>query len=320
MFADHDFIDYRIFDINRPPAEQGFSSCSFDVVVCANVLHNAVNIDDTLAMLNRLLAPGGSLVFIDATAVNHPLMISMEFKEGLHGFTDARAGTNSAFLSYAQWHSALGRSPFGEVQSFPPPDHQLGLLGQHVFWCNSASAAHSLRPVDLTEHARQVLPSYMVPQQLICLPALPLTANGKIDRTAVTAELESLRSAARVRGRGANGQSGGLDAMQSRIAAIWASVLGLESSDSLSPASDFFALGGDSLLMAQAIGRIRREIDEAAALDWDDLLRAMVSDPTLAAAADAVHGHGTEFRPNLSGRNGAAVKLAAGVPRYGPRL
>ena len=25
MFADHDFIDFRIFDINRPPAEQGFS-------------------------------------------------------------------------------------------------------------------------------------------------------------------------------------------------------------------------------------------------------------------------------------------------------
>ncbi len=47
MFADHDFVDYRTFDINRPPAEQGFSPCSFDVVVCANVLHNAVNIDDT---------------------------------------------------------------------------------------------------------------------------------------------------------------------------------------------------------------------------------------------------------------------------------
>ncbi|MGO9226809.1 amino acid adenylation domain-containing protein [Mycobacterium sp.] len=307
MFADHDFIDYRIFDVNRPPAEQGFSPCSFDVVVCANVLHNAVNIDDTLAVLDRLLAPGGSLVFIDATAVNHPLMISMEFKEGLHGFTDARARTNSAFLTYAQWHSALGRSPFGEVQSFPPPDHQLGRLGQHVFWCDSASTAHSLRPAELIERARQVLPSYMVPQQLICLPALPLTANGKIDRTAVTAELESLRSAARVGGRDANGQSGSQDATQSRIAAIWASVLGLESSQSLSPTSDFFALGGDSLLMAQAIGRIRREIAEASWLAWDDLLRAMVSNPTLAAAAEAVQRPATESRPSLSGRDAAAV-------------
>jgi len=307
MFAGHDFIDYRIFDINRPPAEQGFAPCSFDVVVCANVLHNAVNIDDTLAMLDRLLAPGGSLAFIDATAVNHPLMISMEFKEGLHGFTDARAGTNSAFLTYAQWHSALERSPFGAVHSFPPPDHPLALLGQHVFWCDSASTARSLRPAELTERAQHLLPSYMVPQQLICLPALPLTANGKIDRTAVTAELETLRSAACVRGRDATGQPGGLDAMQSRIAAIWVSVLGLDSSQSLSPASDFFALGGDSLLMAQAIGRIRREIDEAAGQAWDDLLRAMVSNPTLAGAAEAVHRPASEYRSGLSGRDAAAV-------------
>lgn len=89
-FAQHDFVDYRLFDINRPPAEQGFTAGSFDVV-CANVLHNALDIDDVLVMLDRLLAPGGSLVFVDATAVNHPLMISMEFKEGRHGFTDVRA-------------------------------------------------------------------------------------------------------------------------------------------------------------------------------------------------------------------------------------
>ncbi len=307
LFAGHDFVDYKIFDINSPPAEQGFSPCSFDAVVAANVLHNAVNIDDALAMLDRLLAPGGSLVVIDATAVNHPLMISMEFKEGLHGFTDARAGTNSAFLSYAQWHSALSRSPLHEVQSFPPPDHPLAPLGQHVFWCDSASTAQTLRPAELTEGARQLLPSHMVPQQLICLPALPLTANGKIDRTAVMTELESLRSAARVPDHHASGQSGGLDAVQSAIAAIWASVLGLAASQSLSPTSDFFALGGDSLLMAQAIGRMRREIDEASELAWDDLLRAMVANPTLAAAAEALHRPAPESRGSLSVRDGAAV-------------
>lgn len=287
-FADYSFVDYRLFDINLPPAEQGFSSCSFDVVVCANVLHNAINIDDTLAALNRLLTPGGSLVFIDATAVNHPLMISMEFKEGLHGFTDVRAGTNSAFLTYAQWHVALEQSPFGEVCSFPPAEHPLGRLGQHVFWCDSASTAYALRPEELTAQARDVLPSYMVPQHIICLPSLPLTTNGKIDRAAVTAELESLRCAARAGDNRTAGMSGPLDDLQARIGEIWVGVLGLESIDTLSPGADFFALGGDSLLMAQAIGRIRREIAEAAGLAWDDLLRAMVTHPTLAAAAEVV--------------------------------
>lgn len=300
LFAEHDFIDYRIFDINRPPAEQGFAAASFDIIVCANVLHNAVNIDDALVMLDRLLAPGGSLVFVDATAVNPPLMISMEFKEGLHGFTDVRAETNSAFLAYAQWHDALRRSPFGEVCSFPPPGHPLGLLGQHMFWCDSASPAQALRSPELIEGARRALPGYMVPQQLVCLPAFPLTANGKIDRRAVTAELETLRAAARVTSGAAGGRPVVLDGMQSRIATIWASVLGLDV-DQLSPTSDFFALGGDSLLMAQAIGRIRRDIAEAAGLAWDELLRAMVSNPTLVAAADAVRRPVTECAPGASG-------------------
>ncbi|RUP03633.1 MAG: amino acid adenylation domain-containing protein [Mycobacterium sp.] len=299
LFAQHDFVDYRRFDLNRPPAEQGFAAGSFDVIVCANVLHNALDIGDALVMLDRLLAPAGSLVFVDATAVNHPLMISMEFKEGLHGFTDVRAQTNSAFLTYAQWQDALRRSPFGAVHSFPPPEHPLGMLGQHVFWCESTSPAQALRPAELIEGARRALPGYMVPQQLVCLPAFPLTANGKIDRRAVIAELEALRVAARASGGAVGGRSAVLDGMQSRIAAIWASVLGLNV-DQLSPTSDFFALGGDSLLMAQAIGRIRREVPEASGLAWDELLRAMVGNPTLAAAADAVRRPAADCSPGAS--------------------
>ena len=292
-FADHHFIDYRLFDINRPPAAQGFSPSSFDIVVCANVLHNAINVDEALSTLDRLLAPGGSLVFIDATATNHPLMISMEFKEGLHGFTDVRAGTSSAFLTYRQWLDAIGRSEFSKAWSFPPANHRLSRLGQHVFWCDSSSTACTLRPVELTDHARQVLPSYMVPQQILCLPSLPLTANGKIDRTAIATEVDALRAAARRSGQESSGLPGSLDPMESRIATIWATALGLPSEQGLSPSSDFFALGGDSLVLAQTIGRIRREIGEASALAWDDLLRAMVSDPTLAAAARAVQGQDT---------------------------
>lgn len=110
----------------------------------------------------------------------------------------------------------------------------------------------------------------MAPQQVICLPAFPMTTNGKVDRAKVVAELESLRAAARVSSCYANGQSVSLDSMQSRIAEIRATVLGLTSSKSLSPASDFFALGGDSRLIALAVARMRREIDEAAELAWED--------------------------------------------------
>ncbi|NEW44292.1 non-ribosomal peptide synthetase [Nocardia cyriacigeorgica] len=288
-FAAYEFVDYALFDLNAPAATQGFAPGSFDLVLCANVLHNAVNIDDSLAALHRLLAPGGALAFIDSTATNHALMISMEFKEGLDGFTDARAGGHSAFLSHPQWGAALERSPFGAVSSFPPAGHPLAQLGQHVFWCPSGSTAQTVYPDEVIAGLERKLPSYQVPPRVSVLPALPLTANGKLDRRALGEEFAQLVAAARDRPEVA-ATTGELEPMQARIAEIWAAVLGLPGSAGLTPSSDFFALGGDSLLLAQCIGRIRQEIPEAGQLAWDDLLRAMVSDPTLAAAAGAVRG------------------------------
>ncbi|MGV0337481.1 AMP-binding protein, partial [Corynebacterium bovis] len=72
-----------LFDINTDPAEQGVEPGSVDVVLCANVLHNARDIDVALRRVAGMLAPGGVLVVIDSTATNAPLMASMEFKEGL---------------------------------------------------------------------------------------------------------------------------------------------------------------------------------------------------------------------------------------------
>ncbi|MFD4365841.1 amino acid adenylation domain-containing protein [Rhodococcus sp. NPDC058521] len=289
MFAEYDFVDYRKFDLNTDPALQGFAAASFDVIICANVLHNATHVEECLARLDGLLIPGGALGFIDSTVTNHPLMISMEFKEGLEGFTDARAQGNSTFLTYAQWNDVLDRSEFGSVFSFPPPGHVLDKLGQHVFWCESDSLAHALRTSTVTAAAQQVLPGYMVPQHIAVVPELALTANGKIDRASVAADLQRLLSARAETMSEADGD-GGLDEMQTRIGQIWAAVLGLPDARTLTPQSDFFGLGGDSLLLAQTIGRMRQEIPEAGASAWDNLLRAMVSDPSLAGAANAVQG------------------------------
>ncbi|WP_280235089.1 non-ribosomal peptide synthetase [Nocardia cyriacigeorgica] len=316
-FAAYDFVDYALFDLNAPAAAQGFAPGSFDLIVCANVLHNAVNIDASLSALHRLLAPSGALVCIDSTATNHPLMISMEFKEGLDGFTDARAGAHSAFLSHAQWDAALERSPFDEVSSFPPAGHPLERLGQHVFWCPSGSTAQTVYPDDIIAGLERKLPSYQVPPRVTVLPSLPLTANGKLDRRALGEEFAQLATAARDRPEMA-AAAGQLEPMQARIAEIWAAVLGLPGTAGLTPSADFFALGGDSLLLAQCIGRIRQEIPEAAQLAWDDLLRAMVSDPTLAAAAAAVGGatdpDGTETAPRTES---PLVCLDTGEPRPG---
>ncbi|MGF1426682.1 amino acid adenylation domain-containing protein [Kitasatospora sp. LaBMicrA B282] len=94
----------------------------------------------------------------------------------------------------------------------------------------------------------RTLPAPLVPAVFVTLPALPLTANGKVDRRALPApdaarpELASAFVAPR-------------SAVEQTVAEVWAEVLGL---DQVGVFDDFFALGGHSLLATQLVSRLHR--------------------------------------------------------------
>jgi hypothetical protein len=58
------------------------------------------------------------------------------------------------------------------------------------------------------------------------------------------------------RGGGGGGGGGGLSPTQTRIASVWSDVLGVET-ESLTPRSDFFVVGGSSLTAGRVAGVIR---------------------------------------------------------------
>ncbi len=103
---------------------------------------------------------------------------------------------------------------------------------------------------ELRRHLRRTLPEPMIPAAFVVLNALPLTANGKLDRKALPAPGEDdARWASRTPRLPQT-------ATEERLAAIWADVLGCRP-----PGLDdnFFALGGDSMLAVQVCARARRE-------------------------------------------------------------
>ncbi|MEU7739320.1 amino acid adenylation domain-containing protein [Nonomuraea sp. NPDC049158] len=97
---------------------------------------------------------------------------------------------------------------------------------------------------ELAEHVAGRLPPYMVPAHWVVLDALPLTANGKLDRGALPDP----------------GRAAGTDATPPRsdaeelVADVWAEVLG---ADKVGAFDDFFALGGHSLLAIRVAARLR---------------------------------------------------------------
>ena len=93
---------------------------------------------------------------------------------------------------------------------------------------------------------KEKLPEYMLPSAFVLLEALPLTLNGKVDRKA-------LPDPALTRFGLGGAYMAPRTPQEETLAGIWAEVLGLER---VSIQDDFFKLGGDSLLAAQAISRI----------------------------------------------------------------
>jgi amino acid adenylation domain-containing protein len=91
----------------------------------------------------------------------------------------------------------------------------------------------------------EVLPRHMIPAHFIALPALPLNANGKLDRSKLpkpdTMSAEGDFVAPRTQ-------------TEEAVAGIWRQVLGTEAIDC---AEDFFRLGGHSLLATQVASRVR---------------------------------------------------------------
>jgi amino acid adenylation domain-containing protein len=133
-------------------------------------------------------------------------------------------------------------------------------------------------PGQLRNYLQERLPAYMVPSAWVTLEALPLTANGKVDRKALPApdsqrpELSSAYIAPR-------------SAIEGDIAAVWQEVLGIENAG---VNDNFFDLGGHSLQAVQVHGKLRAKFGK------NLLLFELFQFPTIAAMAKRITNDYTE--------------------------
>ena len=97
----------------------------------------------------------------------------------------------------------------------------------------------------LREAMVKVLPDYMVPNTIMPLEALPLTANGKVDRRALPEPEETE----------AQSYEAPQGEVEAKLAEVWSEVLGVER---VGRHDNFFELGGDSILTLQIVARARK--------------------------------------------------------------
>ena len=123
----------------------------------------------------------------------------------------------------------------------------------------------------LRRHLAAILPEYMIPAAYVRLDALPLTANGKLDRMALPAPPMSAFVAP--------GYEPPLGETEQRLARIWADLLGLEG---IGRHANFFDLGGHSLLGIRLMYEIRKTFGRPLPVG------VLFSAPTVAGLAHAL--------------------------------
>jgi amino acid adenylation domain-containing protein len=253
-------------------------------------------LDRAECRLERLAEPDDDLVSRAHAPPNRSLDTSSSFTLFLTAESEnAEALLAAGWLGQTLMHRApglgLGLCPVGRLD----PEGIAGRLGveapARVVYCFVGGRIEPAQtrawPVEevsgeaevdeLRRYLRERLPPYMVPSVFVPLSALPLTANGKVDRKALP-EIGEV-SAAPERFEPPR------DPLEETLARLWTEVLGVER---IGVHDDFLSLGGHSLSATRLVSAIRKELDgdgEAVSLE------VFFENPTVAGLAERISQH-----------------------------
>jgi amino acid adenylation domain-containing protein/FkbM family methyltransferase len=152
---------------------------------------------------------------------------------------------------------------------------------------------------EVKEFLGVMLPHYMTPSAVVILDAMPITTNGKIDRRRLPDPEQYLRADR------PQYVAPGND-IERTIGRAWRDVLGLER---ISVNDNFFTIGGNSILLAQVCGKLRKSLDHD--LSVIDLFRY----PTVSSLALHISGAGDRGESTLEAKHRGAERREAAVFR-----
>jgi len=197
--------------------------------------------------VRSLLAPAGVLVLIEETALHRVFELNMGLQSGFERFEDYHLRPRHPLLSSEQWRTTLLAHGFEDVAIVNESGSAMAFLGFEVIFARGPASVKRFDDKGLRHFLRQKLPDSMVPSTFVALDALPLTANGKLDRAVLPAPDRQRRGPDRPFVAPRN-------PTEERVAAVWEQVLGIEH---VGVDDNFFEIGGDSLLAVQLVGALQ---------------------------------------------------------------
>lgn len=212
-----------------------------DAVVAINSLHRFHNIERGLDFLKLLLREQGYVLAGESTCLEAVGLVSAAvLEDAFSKYTDMRAVRRRPMLSLTTWREVLEARGLSLIA-----EDSKSISNFSIFTAVNESESFRDLVEKLRRHCEERLLSYMNPLKFCFSPAFPLTANGKVDRKAISAWFA---------GKERKGSIPLTSETEKRVAAILSQLLQL--TDVFSD-TDFFEVGGDSLLAVRLINAVK---------------------------------------------------------------
>ena len=185
MFKEYPELVFKQLDMNEDFVKQGLKPNSFDIVFGGYVLDNAIDFSKTLEQIENVLVPGGHFMFLESYELAAWITITQALLMDVP--SDDLERQNQIFeqlkMSRSKWTEKLLHGEKNvNLSSFPESDSALDLLHVLFFVKQVKSDKQIIDNEKLKEHLDKYLLHYMHPGYIQEFNALPLSANGKIDR------------------------------------------------------------------------------------------------------------------------------------------
>lgn len=271
LFAECKGVKCMVLDISQDYRHQGLEPNSYDFVLVSVSNREISDIRLAISHLTKVLRPNGYLVVTDGSETSF-----------------ATKGESDKFVRH--WYDLL-RNSFDGQPTWCSLQNNTVSDCDFVFVAKVKTDRVNINSLELTEFIAQHLPAYMTPTHLQVADALPLTANGKVDRKKLTHWRPSV-----IESCGSTGEEEhDMDELESRLAQLWVSALGISH---LAKTQSVYDLGVDSLVMAKVAGDVRQFLSESDAwsvdISFDNLLRHMLNFPTIEGLAKFIRSQQSE--------------------------
>ena len=214
---------------------------TIDIIIAFNSMHLFRNIHDGLILLKLMLSESGYMVAGESTCLEPLGLISAAIVEdGFANYTDERVYTASPTLTLNGWMHAINKSGLHIIDYDTSITKNFSIL----LIDNQSKTGENILS-DIREHCKSQLLPYMVPSKFALTSIFPLTQNGKVDRNTIASWFEKSNS---------KGTLPISTETEKCIADILVELIGL--SEVFSD-TDFFEVGGDSLLAVRLLNAIK---------------------------------------------------------------